>query len=46
MRRITTFVDSRARRDPRTRFGAAWLAAFLSLVLIIGAAFWAAIALR
>ena len=45
MKRIIMLGDTTSSRDPRTRFGTAWVAAFLGLVLILGAVFWAIAAL-
>ena len=44
MKRIIMLGDMSPSLDPRNRFGAAWVAAFLGVVLIIGAVFWAIIA--
>jgi hypothetical protein len=40
MKRIA-LGDAGAGLDPRNRFGIPWVAAFLSVVLIISAVFWA-----
>lgn len=42
MGRPFTLRDAHPGLDPRHRFGAAWAAAFLGVVLIIAAALWAA----
>jgi hypothetical protein len=45
MKKLLTLVDATLGLDPRNRFGAAWMAAFLGVVLIITVAVWAAAAL-
>ena len=42
MRKHLTVRDAHPGLDPRHRFGGAWAAAFLGVVLIIAAALWAA----
>jgi hypothetical protein len=45
MKTISTPGRPRPRLDARDRFRAAWVAAFLGVVLTIGALFWAIMAL-
>ena len=45
MKRIMTLGETRVSLDPRNLFGAAWVAAFLGVVLIVGAVFWVSSAL-
>jgi hypothetical protein len=45
MKKALTLADAIANLDPCKRFGAAWMAAFLGVVLIIAVAVWAATAL-
>jgi hypothetical protein len=45
MKPLITLVETRAVLDPRHTFGAAWWAAFLSVVLILGVAFFTMLAL-
>lgn len=41
MRRLVEPLDRRAGVHPRRTFAAAWLAAFLGVILVIGAVYWA-----
>ncbi len=41
MKKLVAFEDTPIGLDPRKRFGSAWVAAFLGVLLIIGAVFWA-----
>lgn len=45
MKKLIELGDTSVGLDPRNRFGAAWGAAFLGVILIIAAVFWALIAL-
>ena len=45
MKRIIMLGNTSPSLDPRNRFGTAWVAAFLGVVLIIGTLLWAIMAL-
>jgi hypothetical protein len=46
MKKLITLSDTHMGLDPRNVFSTAWVAAFLGVVLIIGAIFWAIAAAR
>jgi hypothetical protein len=44
MKELVPLGASNPRRDPRSQFGTAWVAAFLGVLLTIGVVFWAILA--